>query len=73
MNYPIWDLTTFGGGFLIALVAVVHVLVSHFAVGADCSSSLLKIKRTKLRMQDYSNTSKSTVNFSCWSQWSSVA
>ena len=33
MNYPIWDLTTYGGGFLIALVAVVHVLVSHFAVG----------------------------------------
>lgn len=33
MNYPVWDLTTYGGGFLIALVAVVHVLVSHFAVG----------------------------------------
>ena len=33
MNYPVWDLTTYGGGFLIALVAIVHVLVSHFAVG----------------------------------------
>ena len=33
MNYPVWDLTTFGGGFLIAFIAVVHVLVSHFAVG----------------------------------------
>ncbi|MCA1796737.1 MAG: cytochrome ubiquinol oxidase subunit I, partial [Geobacteraceae bacterium] len=33
MNYPVWDLTTYGGGFLIALVAVVHVLVAHFAVG----------------------------------------
>ena len=33
MNYPVWELTTFGGGFLIALVAVVHVLVAHFAVG----------------------------------------
>ena len=33
MNYPVWDLTTYGGGFMIALIAVVHVLVSHFAVG----------------------------------------
>ncbi|WP_321394464.1 cytochrome ubiquinol oxidase subunit I [uncultured Desulfuromusa sp.] len=33
MNYPVWNLTTYGGGFLIALVAIVHVLVAHFAVG----------------------------------------
>jgi len=32
MNYPIWDVT-FGAGLLIALVAVCHVFVSHFAVG----------------------------------------
>ncbi|HMB15721.1 MAG TPA: cytochrome ubiquinol oxidase subunit I, partial [Pelovirga sp.] len=33
MNYPVWELTTYGGGFLIALIAVVHVFVAHFAVG----------------------------------------
>lgn len=33
MNYPVWDLTAYGGGFLIAAIAIVHVLVSHFAVG----------------------------------------
>ena len=33
MNYPVWDLFTTGGGFWIALIAVVHVFVSHFAVG----------------------------------------
>lgn len=33
MEYPIWELTTFGGGFFIALIAVFHVFVSHFAVG----------------------------------------
>lgn len=32
MNYPVWDLA-FGAGLLMALVAVVHVFVSHFAVG----------------------------------------
>jgi mono/diheme cytochrome c family protein len=31
MNYPIWELP--GAGLLIAAVAVVHVFVSHFAVG----------------------------------------
>lgn len=31
MNYPIWDLPA--SGLLIALVAIVHVFVSHFAVG----------------------------------------
>jgi mono/diheme cytochrome c family protein len=33
MNYPVWDLFSTGGGFWIALIAIVHVFVSHFAVG----------------------------------------
>jgi mono/diheme cytochrome c family protein len=32
MNYPTWQLG-FPGGLMIALVAVVHVFVSHFAIG----------------------------------------
>ena len=32
MNFPVWELEL-GGGLLIALVAVTHVFVSHFAVG----------------------------------------
>lgn len=32
MNYPVWQLG-FPGGLLIAFVAVLHVFVSHFAVG----------------------------------------
>ena len=32
MNYPVWQLP-FPGGMLIALVAVTHVFVSHFAIG----------------------------------------
>ncbi len=32
MNYPIWDVA-FGAGMLIAVVAILHVFVSHFAVG----------------------------------------
>ncbi|MGE4556235.1 MAG: cytochrome ubiquinol oxidase subunit I [Desulfovibrionaceae bacterium] len=33
MEYPVWHLYSFGGGFLVALIAVVHVYVAHFAVG----------------------------------------
>jgi len=32
MNYPVWDVT-FGAGLLIAVVAITHVFVSHFAIG----------------------------------------
>ncbi len=33
MNYPVWDVALTGGGLLIALVAIIHVFVSHFSVG----------------------------------------
>ncbi|MFW2366952.1 MAG: c-type cytochrome [Desulforhopalus sp.] len=33
MNYPVWYLPETGGGLLIALIAILHVFVSHFAVG----------------------------------------
>jgi mono/diheme cytochrome c family protein len=33
MNYPIWDLPFLGGGILIGTIAILHVFVSHFAVG----------------------------------------
>lgn len=33
MNYPVWFLPDIGGGLLIALIAIVHVFISHFAVG----------------------------------------
>ncbi len=33
MNYPVWYLPTIGGGTLVALIAITHVFVAHFAVG----------------------------------------
>ena len=32
MDYPIWDIGI-GGGMLMAIVAIAHVIVSHFAIG----------------------------------------
>lgn len=39
MDYPIWDLAL-GGGVLIGIVAIAHVVVSHFAVGGGVAIAL---------------------------------
>ena len=44
MNYPVWELTTFGGGVLIAVIATVHVFVSHFAVGGGLFLVITEMK-----------------------------
>ncbi len=33
MNYPAWYLPNLGGGLLIAIIAILHVVISHLAVG----------------------------------------
>ncbi len=52
MNYPVWYVPSFGGGLLIALVAIVHVFVSHFAVGGGLY--LVLTERKAIREQDAS-------------------
>lgn len=47
MNYPVWQLDWAGGGLLIALMAVVHVYVAHFAVGGGLF--LVLVERKGLR------------------------
>jgi cytochrome bd-type quinol oxidase subunit 1 len=44
MNYPVWQLDWAGGGLLIALIAVVHVYVAHFAVGGGLLLVLVERK-----------------------------
>lgn len=33
MNYPVWQLDFWGGGLLIAVIAIIHVYIAQFAVG----------------------------------------
>jgi mono/diheme cytochrome c family protein len=47
MNYPVWYLPTIGGGSLVALIAIVHVFISHFAVGGGLY--LVCVERKGLR------------------------
>jgi len=54
MDYPIWNLA-FGGGVLIGIVAITHVLVSHFAVGGGIAiafAETLAVKRGDRPLRD---------------------
>lgn len=44
LHYPVWELGFWGGGFLIALIATVHVYVAHFAVGGGLFLVLTELK-----------------------------
>jgi len=43
MDYPIWDLVaTLGGGVLVGTVSVLHVVVSHFAIGGGLAIAVIE-------------------------------
>lgn len=44
MNYPLWDVPMLGGGMLIGIVAILHVFVSHFAIGGGLYLVLMERK-----------------------------
>lgn len=44
MDYPVWQIPYFGGGLLVAIIAVVHVFVAHFAVGGGLFLVLTEMK-----------------------------
>jgi hypothetical protein len=52
MNYPVWELQSAGGGLLIALVAVIHVCIAHFAVGGGLLLVLTEIKVRRMASPD---------------------
>ena len=33
MNYPVWNVPVLGGGLVVAIIAIIHVLISHIAIG----------------------------------------
>jgi cytochrome bd-type quinol oxidase subunit 1 len=44
MSYPLWEVPYLGGGLLIAIVAIVHVFISQFAVGGGIFLALASRK-----------------------------
>jgi mono/diheme cytochrome c family protein len=33
MNYPVWEVPVLGSGLVVAIIAIIHVLISHLAIG----------------------------------------
>ena len=71
MNYPIWEVR-FGGGLLIALVAILHVFVSHFAVGGGLYLVLTERKARRTGDAAVLGWLKSHTKFWFWSRWFTV-
>jgi mono/diheme cytochrome c family protein len=51
MNYPVWELHAAGGGLLVALIAVVHVYIAHFAVGGGLLLVLTELRARRLNSE----------------------
>ena len=49
MNYPVWYLPNLGGGLLIAIIAVLHVVISHLAVGGGLFLVLTERKAVRTK------------------------
>ncbi|HHQ49008.1 MAG TPA: cytochrome C, partial [Acidobacteria bacterium] len=57
MDYPVWNLAM-GGGALMALVAVTHVIVSHFAVGGGLLIVVAETIGVRRRDHEYRDLAK---------------
>ncbi len=49
MNYPAWYLPDLGGGLLIAIIAILHVVISHLAVGGGLFLVLTERKAVRTK------------------------
>lgn len=47
MNYPVWELYYLNSGTLVALIAIAHVFISHFAVGGGIFLWLTDLKSVR--------------------------
>ncbi len=63
MNYPVWELYTLGGGFWIAVIAVLHVFVAHFAIGGGLFLVLTEKKGYRENSQQILDYTKKHAKF----------
>ncbi|HLP09797.1 MAG TPA: cytochrome ubiquinol oxidase subunit I [Opitutaceae bacterium] len=53
MNYPFWDVPHIGSGWVIGLIAIFHVMISHFAVGGGLYLPLTERKALREGRRDW--------------------
>lgn len=53
MNYPFWVVPVIGSGWVIGIIAIIHILISHFAVGGGFYLVLAERRAVKLGKNDW--------------------
>ncbi|MBF0122237.1 MAG: cytochrome ubiquinol oxidase subunit I [Candidatus Omnitrophica bacterium] len=53
MNYPLWDVPMIGGGWVIGITAIFHLLISQFAVGGGLYLALAEQKALREGRRDW--------------------
>lgn len=62
-EYPVWDIGYWGGGLLIAVIAILHVYIAHFAVGGGLFLVLTEKKGYKENSQSILDYTKQHAKF----------
>ena len=63
MNYPFWVVPIIGSGWVIGIIAIIHILISHFAVGGGFYLVLAERRAVKLGKSDWLEYIKKHSNF----------
>ncbi len=53
MNYPFWDVPHIGSGWVIGLISIFHVMISHFAVGGGLYLPMTEQKALREGRKDW--------------------
>jgi cytochrome d ubiquinol oxidase subunit I len=56
MNYPFWDVPHIGSGWVIGIIAIFHIMISHFAVGGGLYLPLAERKALREGREDWLQT-----------------
>ncbi len=53
MNFPVWDVPFLGSGWIVGIIAIFHVMISHFAVGGGFYLILAERKARRENREDW--------------------
>jgi cytochrome bd-type quinol oxidase subunit 1 len=52
MNYPVWNLPVLGGSLTVAIIAIIHVLISHLAIGGGAFIAVAEMWAARSKDKD---------------------
>ncbi|HID75835.1 MAG TPA: hypothetical protein EYP56_07540, partial [Planctomycetaceae bacterium] len=53
MNYPVWIVPNIGSGWVIGLIAIFHIMISHFAIGGGLYLALAEWRALRTGRRDW--------------------